>query len=111
MKKKFMISVLVVAILFSLAGCSSREGVKTSNIDNKLDNDKEVLTNYLKEKVNDSLECVSGTTSKIYNDDIYEFVDPDTGIHYWIYSHKAGYGGMGGMTPRLNPDGSVMCDK
>lgn len=84
MKKKFMISVLVVAILFSLAGCSSREGVKTSN---------------------------SGTTSKIYNDDIYEFVDPDTGIHYWIYSHKAGYGGMGGMTPRLNPDGSVMCDK
>ena len=27
-------------------------------IDNKLDNDKEVLTNYLKEKVNDSLECV-----------------------------------------------------
>lgn len=84
MKKKFMISVLIVAILFSLIGCSSPEGVKTSN---------------------------SGATSKIYNDDIYEFVDPDTGIHYWIYSHKAGYGGMGGMTPRLNPDGSVMCDK
>lgn len=84
MKKKFMISVLIVAILFSLIGCSSPEGVKTSN---------------------------SGETSKIYNDDIYEFVDPDTGIHYWIYSHKAGYGGMGGMTPRLNPDGSVMCDK
>lgn len=84
MKKKFMISVLVVAILFSLAGCSSREGVKISN---------------------------SGATSKIYNNDIYEFVDPDTGIHYWIYSHKAGYGGMGGMTPRLNHDGSVMCDK
>ena len=45
---------------------------------------------------------------KIYNSDIYEFIDPDTGVHYWIYSHKAGYGGMGGMTPRLNPDGTVM---
>lgn len=45
---------------------------------------------------------------KIYNSDIYEFIDPDTGVHYWIYSHKEGYGGMGGMTPRLNPDGTVM---
>ena len=45
---------------------------------------------------------------KIYNSDIYEFIDPDTGVHYWIYSHKAGNGGMGGMTPRLNPDGTVM---
>lgn len=45
---------------------------------------------------------------KIYNSDIYEFIDPDTGVYYWIYSHKEGYGGMGGMTPRLNPDGTVM---
>lgn len=52
----------------------------------------------------------SGTTSKIYNSDIYEFVDPDTGVHYWIYSHTDGYRGMGGMTPRLNADGSVMTD-
>lgn len=49
-----------------------------------------------------------GSTTKIGNSDVYEFVDPDTGVHYWIYSHKAGYGGMGGMTPRLNADGTVM---
>lgn len=47
---------------------------------------------------------------QIYNDDIYEFIDSETGVHYWIYSHKAGYGGMGGMTPRLNADGSIMVD-
>lgn len=52
-----------------------------------------------------------GNTVKIYNDDIYEFIDPDTGVHYWIYSHKVPYGGMGGMTPRLNSDGTVMVTK
>lgn len=50
------------------------------------------------------------SVKEMYNDDIYEFIDPDTGVHYWIYSHKAGYGGMGGMTPRLNSDGSIMVD-
>lgn len=48
---------------------------------------------------------------KIDNIDIYEFIDPDTGVHYWIYSHKASNGGMGGMTPRLNSDGTVMVTK
>ena len=41
---------------------------------------------------------------KINNNDIYEFIDPDTGVHYWIYSHY----NEGGMTPRLNSDGTVM---
>lgn len=47
---------------------------------------------------------------QIYNDDIYEFIDSETGVHYWIYSHGQGNGGMGGMTPRLNADGSIMVD-
>lgn len=50
------------------------------------------------------------SVKEMYNDDIYEFIDPDTGVHYWIYSHSAGYTGMGGITPRLNSDGSVMVD-
>lgn len=41
---------------------------------------------------------------KINNNGIYEFIDPDTGVHYWIYA----YGETGGMTPRLNSDGTVM---
>lgn len=36
---------------------------------------------------------------------VYEWIDKDTGVHYWIYSET---GGPGGMTPRLNADGSVM---
>lgn len=48
---------------------------------------------------------------KIDNSDIYEFIDPDTGVHYWIYSYIVSNGGMGGMTPRLNSDGTVMVTK
>ena len=84
MKKKFMLFALATTLMFSLVGCGNPKGTETIN---------------------------SGTTSKIYNDDVYEFVDPDTGVHYWIYSHKVSYCGMGGMTPRLNSDGSVMTNK
>ena len=57
--------------------------------------------------------CVTESKSSqsvkgMYNDDVYEFIDPDTGVHYWIYSHGARYAGMGGITPRLNSDGSIM---
>lgn len=52
----------------------------------------------------------SQSVKDMYNDDVYEFIDPDTGVHYWIYSHGAGYVGMGGITPRLNSDGSIMVD-
>ena len=55
-------------------------------------------------------EAAQTSVKKMYNDDIYEFIDTDTGVHYWVYSHKAGYGGMGGITPRLNSDGTIMVD-
>ena len=85
MKKKILATLLVFGLAATtLVGCSNPTGVETTK-DNNIE--------------------------KIYNSDIYEFIDPDTGVHYWIYSHKAGYGGMGGMTPRLNPDGTVMITK
>lgn len=82
MKKKFVLFGITSMLLLSLTGC-----VKGTTTD------------------------LSGTTPKIYNNDIYEFVDPDTGVHYWVYSHQEGYSGMGGMTLRLNSDGSVMVNK
>lgn len=48
--------------------------------------------------------------NKLYNNDIYEFIDPDTGVHYLVYSHAAASKGMGGITPRLNAGGSIMVD-
>lgn len=42
-----------------------------------------------------------------YEDNVYDYVDLDTGVHYLIFY---GYR-RGGITPRLNPDGSIMIEK
>lgn len=62
-------------------------------------------------RISDVKSDDSGSTRKIDNSDIYEFVDQDTGVHYLVYSHETDYGGMGGMTPRLKSDGTVMITK
>lgn len=36
------------------------------------------------------------------------FTDPDTGVQYWVYSHKYGYAGAGGLCPRLDRFGNVL---
>lgn len=39
---------------------------------------------------------------------IYIYTDPDTKVQYVVYSYHEGYAGMGGITPRLDADGSLM---
>ena len=41
-----------------------------------------------------------------HNADIEIWTDKETGVQYIIYDKKDGYGGMGGITPRLNADGT-----
>ncbi len=53
----------------------------------------------------------NASITEINGSNIYEFVDQDTGVHYLIYSCKLSNAGMGGITPRLNPDGTVMTTK
>ena len=48
--------------------------------------------------------------SRYNKDRVYDYTDPETGVHYLIYSDTAAHGAMGGITPRLNTDGSVMVD-
>lgn len=45
--------------------------------------------------------------SEASNSDIHIYTDEETGVQYIIYSDKNGYAGMGGITPRLNADGSL----
>ena len=47
------------------------------------------------------------SSSRIQNENIYVITDPDTGVQYLVFREKAYYAGMGGITPRLNPDGSL----
>lgn len=55
------------------------------------------------------LTCVSNSslTKKV----VYDYTDPETGVHYLIYSEDQYNAGMGGITPRLNPDGSNMVEE
>lgn len=90
MKKKTFLTTLTFGMILLLVGCS-----------------KEISDNEVDYNEVDGYE----TIEEMYNSDIYEFIDKETGVHYLIYSHKAGYGGMGGITPRLNSDGSIMIDE
>lgn len=80
MKKKILAVILGLTLCFGMTGCAS-PGVQSGD---------------------------DGNTTKIHNPDFHEFIDPETGVHYWVYTHNEGYGGMGGMTPRLNSDGTIM---
>lgn len=42
--------------------------------------------------------------------DIRFWTDEETGVQYVIYNHGVGYKGMGGITPRLNADGTLYID-
>lgn len=84
MKKRILIVVFSLVLVFLLVGCSLDDIQETSQ--------RNVVTNF-------------------YNSDVYDYVDPETGVHYLIYSHKSYNAGMGGITPRLNPDGSIMIEK
>lgn len=76
--KKFFAFFIASVLLLGLIGCTTNE----TNI--------EQATN-IKQPENENIEI---------------WTDPETGVQYIIYDRKAGYGGMGGITPRLNADGT-----
>lgn len=41
------------------------------------------------------------------NNMIYIWTDEDTGVQYVVYREESCYAGFGGITPRLNSDGSL----
>lgn len=42
---------------------------------------------------------------------IYDYVDPDTGVHYLVFRDSNYQSGRGGITPRLNSDGTLMVEE
>lgn len=56
--------------------------------------------------------CLAGCSdntdvNKSNNTNVKFWTDKDTGVQYVIYDESEGYAGMGGITPRLNSDGSL----
>ena len=59
--------------------------------------------------------CLSGcetetskpTLAEESDKNISIWTDTETGVQYIVYTDTAGYCGMGGITPRLNADGTL----
>ena len=55
--------------------------------------------------------CSDDTNMTETSNTYVEFwTDEETGVQYVIYNRIAGYAGMGGITPRLDADGSLYGD-
>lgn len=100
MRKRVIGILLLLSVAGTLTGC-----VETN------ETTEEERTTGIFEKIAIQENEKRNTISSIDSYDVYDYVDPETGVHYLIYSQDAGYAGMGGMTPRLNADGSLMVDE
>ena len=49
-------------------------------------------------------------TVQTENNDIEEYRDTETGVHYLVFDKSAPYKGMGGICPRYNADGTLYVD-
>ena len=99
MKKKLIVTIIVLLFAILLTGCSSEEAQK--NAESFLSGLNSVTRD---PSVAFSQEAEIQTTE---NQFIFVWTDPDTKIQYIVYRQKSGYAGFGGITPRLNADGSL----
>lgn len=84
---------------FLLSGCSA-DNMHTEGSDAPSDDAMGALANAL-------TVSHSEMVKEIENNHIFIITDPKTGVQYIVYREKVGYAGMGGITPRLNADGSL----
>lgn len=87
MKKKLIVTIIVLLFAVLLTGCNSEEAQKNAN--------------------SFQSGLISTTENFPVDKSIIIWTDPDTKIQYIVYREKRGYAGCGGITPRLNPDGSL----
>lgn len=87
-KKIFIVS----SVILCLASATSCDTI------NKVIEDNAVTINPEPEEV---------TVGEKDNKTIYIWTDEETGVQYVIYREKLYNAGFGGITPRLNPDGSL----
>lgn len=84
MKKIFSVLIIVVLML-CLSGCET----ETLN------------------EIQNPTNSTSPTLSERIDKRIFIWTDTETGVQYIVYKDGAGYQGMGGITPRLNADGTL----
>lgn len=105
LKKRVLTIAMVVVAILGLMACGTGTKVVEASVQHdateaskKEDNNAGVMTSLYE---NHSLAD---------GDNVYDWVDPDTGVHYLIYSYMSYGAGAGGITPRLTRDGHYMVD-
>lgn len=100
MRKRVLEILLLLSVSGALVGCSELNETT----------EKEDNTGIF-EELNKQAKEIYNMPSSIDSQSMYDYVDPETGVHYLIYSARGSDGWAGGMTPRLNADGSLMVDE
>lgn len=96
MKLKFLTACTVAGLLV-LAAC-----LTSCSADDNTHTDDAVIP-FINASTVNHLEIAKG----IEDEHIFIVTDAETGVQYIVYREKIGYAGMGGITPRLNADGSL----
>lgn len=94
MKRKIfkLVFIITITVVLCLFGCSS----SAETVESASGND-------------DILEEVG--SSAVWNGDITEYRDADTGVHYFgKFEQTHAYNAAGGLCPRYNADGSLYVD-
>ena len=103
MKKTLLATLLCSIVFYALTACGSSYADVTANTSYAATEQ----TNPFRELTRASNFSNGSVEKKV----VYDYTDPETGVHYLIYSEHQYRSGMGGITLRLNPDGSIMTDK
>lgn len=86
MKKKILLIIATVLMVLAI-GCGSTEEAHGSVSASTF-----------------GLEFISNSNN------VYEYRDAETGVHYLVFRDTVCYGGMGGICPRYNADGTLYVD-
>ena len=99
MKKKLITAIAVLSFAVAFTGCNSEEAQKNA----------ESFQSGLNSVIGDpAIDHSQNDEIREANDQfIFVGTDPDTKIQDLVYREKRGYAGCGGITPRLNADGSL----
>lgn len=105
LKSVLLCILTVAAISFSLVACSASENPTNSAPTGfESENASVVVAEGIPAEMTEPQRVLQENVSDTH---ISVWTDQETGVQYIIYSRKRGEAGIGGITPRLNADGSL----
>lgn len=105
MKKRVLMIVIIAIAILGLMACGTDVKVAEASVQSDVQE-----TNTKGNDKDGKMTSLYGNHTLSDGDNVYDWVDPDTGVHYLIYSYMSYGAGAGGITPRLTRDGHYMVD-